>query len=350
MNLFVLGLRRSGTTILYDALGEDAELRRFYEPLREDAVTIGGGSGARDEDVFAETRAKREGFRLARFPELAPEMFNWGGPRAPGLEAETELPPHCEALLAELLREAESVAIKETRLHQKLPALARIDPGAAIVHLVRDPRAVCVSMLLGRRRRFDAYPDAAAFFGERTDRPLWSSRELSQALLERQPVSGLPAEIPDFLRPLIVWRAAFEAIETDGPRHFGDRYLLVRLEDLRRAPAEQLARIYAVLDRPLPPPVSRWAAANLRPEAPIHLGEDPRWSRAARLLGMEPALERAGYAEVLALEPAPGEPLDLSPPPRRGRLAGLIGRARRRAGTRAGGVIERLRGHRPSAR
>ena len=63
-------MRRSGTTILYDALREDPALRCFYEPLREEAETVGGGSGARDEDAFAETRAERLRFRDERFPEL----------------------------------------------------------------------------------------------------------------------------------------------------------------------------------------------------------------------------------------------------------------------------------------
>jgi hypothetical protein len=63
MKLFVCGLRRSGTTIVYDALRADPDLRCFYEPLREDAATFGGGSGARDDDAFAETRAARERFR-----------------------------------------------------------------------------------------------------------------------------------------------------------------------------------------------------------------------------------------------------------------------------------------------
>ena len=68
MNLFLCGLRRSGTTILYDALGEDPELRCFYEPLREEAETIGGGSGARDVDLGAETRELRERFRAETTP------------------------------------------------------------------------------------------------------------------------------------------------------------------------------------------------------------------------------------------------------------------------------------------
>ncbi len=55
MNVWICGLRRSGTTILFDALGEDPGLACFYEPLREDTESVGGGSGARDVDVFAET-------------------------------------------------------------------------------------------------------------------------------------------------------------------------------------------------------------------------------------------------------------------------------------------------------
>ncbi|MFI5123561.1 MAG: hypothetical protein ACHQJ5_11765, partial [Vicinamibacteria bacterium] len=69
MNLFVCGLRRSGTTILYDALSEDPGLRSFYEPLREDSETIGGGSGVQAGDVSAETREVRERFRAQQYPE-----------------------------------------------------------------------------------------------------------------------------------------------------------------------------------------------------------------------------------------------------------------------------------------
>lgn len=330
MNLFVCGLRRSGTTILYDALREDPGLTCFYEPLREDAETIGGGSGARDEDVFASTRQLRERFRADHHPELQIELFNWGGPESPEVELESTLPDHVRGLLAHLLDQAPDVAIKETRLHHKLGAVAELDPQAAVVHLVRDPRAVTASMLLGRRRRTDIYPDADTFFTARTGRRLWSSRRISEELIARRRSLDLPADIPDFLRPLLVWKAAFATTDGDGRRLFGDRYALVRLEDLRSDPRGQLERIYTLTRRPLPDAVADWAAANIRREARVHLPDDPRWARAARLLKMEAELERAGYSEILDLEPAPGEPLDLTPPPRRSRLAGFMGRARRR--------------------
>ena len=84
MTMWIQGMRRSGTTILYDALLEDPELHCFYEPLREDTETIGGGSGARDEDLGAETRALRERFRAARYPELQIELYEHAANHAAG--------------------------------------------------------------------------------------------------------------------------------------------------------------------------------------------------------------------------------------------------------------------------
>jgi hypothetical protein len=334
VNLWILGLRRSGTTILYDALGEDPQLRCFYEPLREQAETVGGGSGARDADLFAETRDLRERFRAERYPELGAELFNWGGPRTPELELEPDLPDHVADWLGSLLERGPEVAIKETRLHHKLAAIARLDPGGVVVHLLRDPRAVTASMLLGRRRRTNIYPDAEAFFTARTGRRLWSSRRISERLVQLGEPPGLPADLPDFLRPLLVWRAAFKATSEAGPRLFGERYVQVRLEDLRVDPAGQLARIYAPCGRPAPPPVTEWASAKIRAESPLHLGDDPRWARAARLLELNGPLRAAGYAEILELEAGDPQPLDLAAPPQRSRLAGLIGRARSRLAER----------------
>ena len=335
MQLFLLGLRRSGTTIVHDALREDPSLRCFYEPLREDDVTVGGGSGARDDDAFAETRAARERFRAERYPDLHGELFNWGGPREPEAELSPELPDYVRDFLADLLASAPDVAIKETRLHHKLGALAELAPDAVVVHLVRDPRAVTASMLLGRRRRTDIYPDAETFFTARTGRRLWSSRRISEALIARGISPELPADIPDFLRPLLVWRAAFEATDGEGARLFGDRYALVRLEDVRADPRRQFERIYGLAGRELPEAVAGWISANIRREFEVRHGDDPRWERAVRLLGMEEAVERAGYGEILALERGEPQPLDLTPPPPRSRLAGFMGRARRRS-VRAG--------------
>jgi hypothetical protein len=155
-------------------------------------------------------------------------------------------------------------------------------------------------VLLGRRRRLDRYPDADAFFERRTDRKLWSSRAISEALREAG-ADGLTADSPDVMRPLAVWRAAFEATHADGQDAFGERYALLRLEDLSADPARELERIYVLLGRAMPGEVTRWAQSNVRETADVHLGDDPRWREAMRSLGMESALDAAGYAASLGV-------------------------------------------------
>jgi hypothetical protein len=300
VNLFIQGMRRSGTTILYDALVEDPELRCFYEPLREQDVTEGGGSGAREGDAFAETRDLRERFRRERYPQLPIDEFNWGGPRDPELELERELPEHCRELLAFLLRQAPAVAIKETRLYRKIEALAEIDPDAGLVHLVRDPRAVAASIMLGRERRhMERFPTAEAFFEARSRRKLWSSRRISERLIESGEAPGV-GDPSDVVRVLLAWKASFESARQDGRARFGDRYLLMRHEDLAADPAAALGVVYGILNRPMPESVAGWAERNVRAPEAIPFGDDPGWTRAAEHAGIADAIGAAGYTDLAA--------------------------------------------------
>ncbi len=317
--ILIQGMRRSGTTILYDALLEDPGLHCFYEPWREDTETPGGGSDARATDPFAETRRLRRQFRDGRYPGLELADFNCGGPANPSLELGPELPEHCAGFLATLLERDERVMVKETRFYDKLGAVHAIAPDdSVLVHVVRDPRAVCVSMMMGRgRKRADAYADPDAFFGERERRKLWSSRQLSERLLDLHEYAEL-RDPANFERILLVWKHTFESTRHAGGELFGDRYVLLRNEDLRADPAATIARIYAAAELPTPSQVTAWAADKVRPpEHPYH-PEDPRWARAIAAIGMRDALVEAGYPELAELE-APVEP-------NRGLLGRLLGR------------------------
>lgn len=295
--ILIQGMRRSGTTIVYDAMLEDPELHSFYEPLREDTETPGGGSGARESDPFAETRALRLAFRNAHYPDLEIDAFNCGGPRNPVAELGPELPRHCAEFLASLFDRDERVMVKETRFYDKLEALSGIAPAnSVLVHVVRDPRAVAASMMMGKGRK-RSYDSADDFFAEREKRKLWSSRQLSQLLLARPEYVGIKKPA-NFERILLVWKHTFESTWRDGRRLFGDRYVLLRNEELRADPVAAIARIYEAAGRPTPPQVADWARGKVKePEVPF-AANDPRWATAFAELEMGEALVNAGYGSL----------------------------------------------------
>jgi len=315
--ILMQGMRRSGTTILYDALLEDPELHCFYEPLREDTVTPGGGSGARETDPFAETRALRRAYRDEHYPDRDIADFNLGGPGNPAAELGPELPEHCAGFLRTLLDRDERVMIKETRLYDKLEAIRAIAPAdTVLVHVVRDPRAVAASMMMGKSRSH-SYSTPDEFFAEREKRKLWSSRALSRHLLQRPEYSHVrrPA---NFERILLVWRHTFESTWREGRLLFGDRYVLLRNEELRADPVAAIARVYEAAARRTPAEVAGWARDKVKdPEVPF-AANDPRWSEAFARLDMREVLEQAGYRGLAE---------SVGAPPHRG---GLLNRLRAR--------------------
>ena len=312
--ILMQGMRRSGTTILYDALLEDPALHCFYEPLREDSETPGGGSGARETDPFAETRRLRLEYRDHHWPGLDIAEFNLGGPGNPEAEIGPELPEHCAGFLRTLLQRDEPVMIKETRFYDKLEAVRGIAPeDSVLIHVVRDPRAVAASMMMGKSRS-RSYATADEFFAEREKRKLWSSRQLSRILL-RSPEYSHMRKPANFERILLVWKYTFESTWQNGRVLFGDRYVLLRNEELRADPVAAIARVYAAAGRPTPPEVAEWARGKVKdPEVPF-AANDPRWSEAFAKLDMAESLRDAGYPQ---LAESVGEP------PSRGRLRGLF--------------------------
>ena len=181
--IFIQGMRRSGTTILYDLISADPLLRCFYEPLAAGRPAIGGGSGLRDIDLFADVRDAREEF-AALHPELEDtSLLNYGAPRDWRLEFERDLPPIVREYLRFLLAQHQAVAMKFTRMSCKIPVLAEIAPQAKLIHVVRDPRAVAVSYLFGKHHhQHKQMQDPDAFFETTSAWTQWSSFDFSERL------------------------------------------------------------------------------------------------------------------------------------------------------------------------
>lgn len=295
MTLVLQGMRRSGTTIVYDALDQDPDLSLWYEPLaaaRKPAV--GGGSGAREIDVFERVRAAREAF-LAMRAGVTYDDLNLGAPRDASLEFDRGIPPLVADYLRFLFERPGPVAAKFTRLFAKVPAIHEIVPQAGFVLLVRDPRAVVVSYLFGKNRRNEKHASPLeVFFGRRTERSAWSSLPISELVRREYADEGLP-EPTDLERLLLIWRFTFERAWSDAKATYGDRAIIVRHEDFCADPDRELGRIHDLDDRPVPEAVGRWARAHVREPRPLHAEGDPRWTESFRRMGVERALEIAGY-------------------------------------------------------
>lgn len=307
LTVFAQGMRRSGTTVLYDLLLECGDFACFYEPLAAGKRAPGGGSGLHGErDLFEPLRRAREAFLaeqpqwLQRYPDFRDlNRFNHGAPRDAALEFEPTLPDYLRAYLGFLCRAAPRSFLKFTRMHSRAAVLKEIEPRAKFIHIVRDPRRVAASYLFGRdgrnRGRFSG-PDV--FFGRVSQATAWSSRPFSDHILGL-PGYGVDGPVEDFLRVLLIWKYKFEQTHRAAQAAFGANYLLFRHDALLAEPAATLARLGEFLGIQLPRRVLDWAAAKLRAPEPAYAADDARWTRAFRRLDMLPALQAAGYVDIM---------------------------------------------------
>ncbi len=304
MKILIQGMRRSSTTFLFDVLCADGRCRGYYEPLAKAARQAkGGGSRVREDDFFAELRAARERF-LRQHPLADPSLLNFGAPRAARLELEEELPEEVLAYLRFLLAEGEHCVLKFVRAFRKARALARLSQEARLIHIVRDPRAVASSFLFGKgRKHAAALGDPAQFFaflGDKTKDRVEGPRQLqaldvANVLIERGLTRCAP-DAPVFIKLLALWE--FHFLETDraGRAAFGERYLLLRYEDLVRAPEQALARVYGLLGEEVPEATRQWTLAHVEDRPQVFAPDDPAWARAVDSLGLAATLAAAGYA------------------------------------------------------
>lgn len=295
MNLFVQGMRRSGTTIVYDVLSEDPRFDVYYEPLAAGKKTIGGGSGVQSIDVFEKVRRLRSDFLEQYSRPLSPELLNHGAPRAPETEFEADVPEYIRDYLGFIVSKAEDTAIKFTRMYRKVRALWELDPTAKLVHVVRDPRATTVSYLFGKGQKHKhKFRSADELFGRTSGYSAWSSHPFSEFLLATDEFRHLRG-CEDFMRILLLWKFTFRETRRDGRDLFGPRYMLLRHEDLTADPERTVGSLYDFIGCPPPPQILHWARSNVRPARAPYAADDRRWREGVARLDMRAELEAAGY-------------------------------------------------------
>lgn len=291
------GMRRSGTTIVYDALAQDSRFSSWYEPLAP-AINpaMGGGSGVRPQDLFASLRdARRQFMRMHGIDEI--DIFNHGAPKDALLEFEQDFPDVIGEYLRYLFEESNHVLAKFTRAYRKVEALYRVCPDALFVHLVRDPRAVVASYLFGKNQRNkQQFITKEMYFNRRSSATAWSSRPISDLIIHFSQFDP-KFEPSDLERILLIWSYTFLETRSAALRSFGNNYLQVRHEDFCANPNDELSRIYDFFGEDIPPNVSEWVAKNVKIGSTIHLACDSKWVDAFTRLEMLSSVESAGYSK-----------------------------------------------------
>jgi len=299
MNIFIQGMRRSGTTVFFDLFWEDGRFDCYYEPFAAAKTTSGGGSGAHSVDFFEKVRSIREGF-IANFDlKIDPGLLNYGAPRAAALEFEADLPDYAKEYIRFIISQAADTLVKFTRMHSKVKILHEVDPTAKLIHVVRDPRAVTTSYLFGKNQRNrHKFPNEEAFFGRASTRSSWSSYAFSEYLLDTPEYSGVKG-CKDFERILIIWKYKVMQTHLEGARLFGKNYSIIHHEDLLFESEKTIRKLYSLFSKNLPQAVLDWGAKNIRPQMNCYSPTNKNWRKAFDKIDLWESLELTGYKDVI---------------------------------------------------
>jgi hypothetical protein len=278
-HIVVLALRRSGTTALWRILRQDAGHTCYDEPFSQLLKDLSRNNHKNTWDEFLTLRDADPAAWAAHYAPIPREQ-----------EVETDLTPTQEDYLRYLVSPG-PVALDETRMPAKLPAVARIVPEAVAVHLYRHPAAFVSSHMIAsqnkapmrqRLHRF-AFFSRPLYFNSWGMEQLWRApiRAKTEALMRSVGVSIPGVRAPATHKLMASWLASWRSLERDGKAQYGAGFVSMSFEDFCAAPQEHLARIYERADRaPFAFDVTGLHAAQsgYRPD-------DPRWRRAAIAVG-----------------------------------------------------------------
>jgi len=305
--ILIAGLRRSGTTALWECFRAHDGLAAFDEPLHPRLVD---GARANPKGTWTELAAA-----LTRL-NLVPQAIQ------PLDELDIAVSDAEKDYFLQLVSAAPRVVIDEVRVWNRLPALFATDHQVLTVHLVRDPAGWVTGHLMpsGRpthRRRLANFYRRVSFFARRGFYDNYHYQTIIEAALARghslwstvNLPHGTLARAPAYVKLLAFWwgsnLAMHRALVSAGvPR------MLVTQNEFIAAP-------HVVLDRILVR--AGWSDLVLsadhvhRPRQPVAAG-DRRWTLTAQRLGIPvevfnpagagfDAFERA-FDEALAKETA----------------------------------------------
>lgn len=297
MRVFLIGLRRSGTTTLFELFRQDARLVCFDEPFNP---------MIRDVPARDEWGTKSEYIDLYN---KRPDLFWRKYAYIDGLdEIRDGLTSQQSDWTAYLLNSAPNTFMDFTRVHFKLADLHSLDSDALLIHLHRSPAAFASSHILPgvwkKGRRFKYWRQKRRFWNVVKKYNTWGmetiiGRSDSSRCAERfrqfDLDPGLIYSANAVTRLTAFWLLNFRAAHQEGRRLFPRRYLQIPFEQFTRNPAAYMEEIYRCLDTDLP----RFDYSAIKIASKGALPDHGGWRRVRDVLGVDPQCSEYDHDLIL---------------------------------------------------
>ena len=289
IQVFFLGLRRSGTTLLFDVFRRDNRFICFDEPFSHAIRSVPAAFGKGTWDQY---------YKLV---EREPEMF-WDSIATISWDEELDQDLSASQVdwLRYLLSKGQNVLIDETHLHNKLKSLYQVVPDAHVIHLYRNASAFASSHLIPRdsaanfmhklKNRVGQEYRKTRFWGADTQFNSWQLESIVGSdphqkfglMLERAQIDPRKAFAGGSVSKLLsFWLFHYRQIESMGRELFGQRFYSLSFESFCDNPTRSASEICEFIG--IEHEIDR--APRIRPARKAHMAKSSRWIERATLAG-----------------------------------------------------------------
>ncbi len=275
--LFIIGLRRSGTTIFWKWFRQDPTFTCFDEPFSEQLLRL---PADHEKEIWSEYQ---------KIFDLSPTHF-WDvySPIHRADELTSSFTTEQRAYLTYLAGCGDRVVFDLTRCHLKLAELADLCPGSAVMQLLRVRRSFATSHLVPSRTdpvgRARAKVLERTFFTRHDKYDFWGMESLVGSspasrfgrLLDREGFDAAAIyELPAVGRLMALWELHRHIVERDGHASFGDSFATVSFEEFASSP--EATTVEACRRLGVAPPETA-APPSVRPATPPYKPEHSAWA------------------------------------------------------------------------
>ena len=256
MQIFLCGLYRSGTTITWKTISQDAHWVSFDEPFNENL-----------KDLPKLNRSKSNEKYLPRYQE-EPSLFkNLFAPILPEEDLKKDFSAKQKQYLQQLLKPYRAVNIDFTRCTFKLAELRRLYPDALIIHLKRQPAAFVSSHIMtsyresGLKARLGRWYREKTFFSRKNRYNFYNYEKIIEKHEPKQFEYLLPKlkkyqgkklqDLPAYVKMLLLHRHNQNIVDEFANTH-PENFLEWQFENFLKEPQLHLEQIYSHFNQSMP--------------------------------------------------------------------------------------------------